>query len=556
MVTNGLCSATGTVTVTENANPTVTITGATTVCQGGKTTLTVSGIGTYAWSQTPAGFTATTATVEVGAGTYQVMVTNGLCSATGTVTITVNSAPTQPTISGGNVTICSGTSATLTASACTDGIYLWSNNATTSSITVTETGIFTVTCTQSSCKSPPSASASVTVSQNLPAPSSVTSNNSCQVVSDNVNEPTLIKLLATCSTGQKPQWFDSAGVLVGTGNSFIASVLVTTTFTVGCKDDQIGCETLPANRKPVVATVIINVKNGGQIEANQSNCGPFIPNKLTNTELPSGGNAPVEYLWLKNLNGDAVYDGDPAKWIPVGLNGEPNTPDYQPELISKTTSFIRCVRSVGCNDFLAETNVVIITINANPTVTITGATTVCQGGKTTLTVSGIGTYAWSQTPAGFTATTATVEVGAGTYQVMVTNGLCSATGTVTVTENANPTGIAATAQNSTCDADIAKNNGSIKLTGFATGLRYDIVEGATYTGTKKYADATDIPANGIVKSGIANPPTNAGTKYTIRVFNGNNCYEDYTVTMQQVVCSCAEVKCMSYGVMKTKSGMK
>jgi hypothetical protein len=144
----------------------------------------------------------------------------------------------------------------------------------------------------------------------------------------------------------------------------------------------------------------------------------------------------------------------------------------------------------------------------------------------------------------------------GVYQVVITGGGCTATVVATLVVYDKPTGITATAQVSTCNQDTPKNDGVVKLAGTFTGLRYDIVEGATYTGTKKYADATDIPANGIVKSGIANPPTNAGTKYTVRVFNANNCYEDYTVTMQQVVCSCGEAKCVPYGVVKTKSGKK
>jgi hypothetical protein len=59
-----------------------------------------------------------------------------------------------------------------------------------------------------------------------------------------------------------------------------------------------------------------------------------------------------------------------------------------------------------------------------------------------------------------------------------------------------------------------------------------------------------------VKSSIANPATAAGTKYTVRVFNANNCYTDYTVTIQQVTCDCGVAKCVPYGVTKTKSGKK
>ena len=168
------------------------------------------------------------------------------------------------------------------------------------------------------------------------------------------------------------------------------------------------------------------------------------------------------------------------------------------------------------------------------------------------------TYSWTKTGSTFTASSADPQLlnvkksDEGVYQVVITGGGCTATVVATLVVYDKPTGITATAQNSTCDQDIAKNDGSIKLAGFATGLKYDIVEGTTYTGTKKYADATTIPADGIVKSGIANEVKS----FTVRVFNVNNCYQDYPVTIQQVTCLCGEAKCIPFKVIKTKSGKK
>jgi hypothetical protein len=171
------------------------------------------------------------------------------------------------------------------------------------------------------------------------------------------------------------------------------------------------------------------------------------------------------------------------------------------------------------------------------------------------------TYSWSKNGT-FISSSADPKLlnvqksDAGVYQVVITGFGCTATVVATLVVYDKPTGLTATAQNSTCDQDTPKNNGVVKLAGTFTGLKYDIVEGATYTGTKKYADATDIPTNGIVKSNIANPATNSGTTYTVRVFNANDCYQDYTVTIQQIVCLCDEARCVPYGVIKTKSGKK
>ena len=46
--------------------------------------------------------------------------------------------------------------------------------------------------------------------------------------------------------------------------------------------------------------------------------------------------------------------------------------------------------ALGC----ADTDEVLVTINALPTAVITGSTTICNGGNTDLTGTGGGTYVW------------------------------------------------------------------------------------------------------------------------------------------------------------------
>lgn len=134
---------------------------------------------TYAWTPTtflnnPAiynplasGVTATTNyTVTASLGT------NGACPQTANTTVTVVPTPT-PSITGTN-TICSGQSTTLTATGATS--YLWSNGATTASITVnpTSTTTYTVTATNGGC----TATANYTVTVNttpVPNPTPVSS---------------------------------------------------------------------------------------------------------------------------------------------------------------------------------------------------------------------------------------------------------------------------------------------------------------------------------------------------------------------------------------------
>ena len=156
------CAATSAPTaVTVNALPTATITAgsATTFCAGGSVILTSSAGSSYLWSNG-----ATTQSISVTtAGSYSVTVTNASgCSATSAATaVTVNALPTATITAGGATTFCAGGSVTLTSSA--GSSYLWSNGATTQSISVTTSGSYTVTVTNASGCSATSAAIAVTV---------------------------------------------------------------------------------------------------------------------------------------------------------------------------------------------------------------------------------------------------------------------------------------------------------------------------------------------------------------------------------------------------------
>ena len=94
------------------------------------------------------------------------------------ITVTVNAVPSTPTISAsGSTTFCTGGSVDLTSSSTTGN--LWSNNATSSTITVSNSGSFSVTVTDGNSCSATSTSINVNVSS-APIPTiTATSTTAC-----------------------------------------------------------------------------------------------------------------------------------------------------------------------------------------------------------------------------------------------------------------------------------------------------------------------------------------------------------------------------------------
>ncbi|MBI2793974.1 MAG: T9SS type A sorting domain-containing protein [Ignavibacteria bacterium] len=139
------CTAQDQISVTVNELPDVTITasGPTTFCQGGDVTLTAPiGFESYVWST---GETARSIVVRT-TGQYWVKVTNEFGCSNNSDTITINVFPsTLPIITvSGPTTFCEGGSVVLTAPSGFSN-YLWSTGETSQSITVTQSGTYTVT---------------------------------------------------------------------------------------------------------------------------------------------------------------------------------------------------------------------------------------------------------------------------------------------------------------------------------------------------------------------------------------------------------------------------
>ena len=162
---------------TITATATISAGGPLTFCPGGSVTLTANSGSGYLWS--PGGQTTRSVTVT-NAGSYTVKVWNASGTSVVSSPIVVSNAGTgsTPTVTAsGPLSFCPGGSVTLTSS--TAPSYLWSNGATTQSITVTNSGTFKVTTVNGPCSG---TSASVVVdSASGPTVPVVTANSALDV---------------------------------------------------------------------------------------------------------------------------------------------------------------------------------------------------------------------------------------------------------------------------------------------------------------------------------------------------------------------------------------
>ncbi|MBI4929203.1 MAG: T9SS type A sorting domain-containing protein, partial [Bacteroidetes bacterium] len=156
---NGCAASSSPVNVTVHPTPNATITpsGPTTFCQGGNVMLISGSSSGNVWSTS-----ATTQFITVTtSGNYSLTVTdaNGCTANSSLVTVTVDAIPTASITVTGTTTFCQGGSVTLTGQG--GSSYSWSTTATTQSISVNQSGTYTVIATNTCGSS--NTSASVTV---------------------------------------------------------------------------------------------------------------------------------------------------------------------------------------------------------------------------------------------------------------------------------------------------------------------------------------------------------------------------------------------------------
>ena len=583
-------------TVIVNPLPTATATasGATTVCNGNTVQLNANtGTGlTYQWLNNGSPVTGATSAIYYASttGNYAVVVTNpNTCSATSSqVSVTVNTTPAVITPQG-TTTFCTGYNVVLQANTGANLTYVWQLNgsaisgATGSSYTASTTGNYTVivTNTATTCVT---TSAPVTVTVGAPPTSNITPAGAVGVCDGNS-----LTLTTNTAPGLTYQWYLNGTAIAGANGQTYTRIYNTGTGGGGGSytanvSSGVGCSSTTAT--PTVVTVnplpVLTATAGGATTFCQGNT-------VTLTATPGTG---LTYQWY---NGTTAITGATATTYAAGasgsytvrgtnsngcigtsnavnvtvnplptvtataatattfcqngsvvLNAAPTTGlTYQwtsnttnisgatASSYSATASGNYAVRVTNSNGCVNTSNVIPVTVNPLPNVTLTpaGNINVCSGATTTISVPAAAgqTYQWSNGGGAITgATAASYTTGtAGVYSTTVTitaTGCQATSGIDSVVVNPLPTAVASIAGPTTiCQGDTAKLSGNggagytyqWRLNGNsivgATAQTYNAIIAGTYTVAVTNVYGCTVVSNGIVV--IVNPAPPAYITY-------------------------------------------
>lgn len=343
-ISNSNCSSTSAplfVTVTAiPVAPIISASGNTTICQGGNVTLNAN-LSNVVWSNN-----ASTPSITVNqSGSFIAITINNGCASppSNQISVVVNPLPQIPIISAtGPTTFCSGTSVILNSSSSIGNS--WSNNQTIPSITVSNSGNYTVTVTDfNGCSS-------------LSLPISVIVNSTPATPEISASGPTTI-----CSEGSLTLLSNSPNGNLWSNGSSSQSNIVTTSGTYFVTVTENGCTSLASNSIPVT----VNITPPPPIISVDGPTTFCSGNSVVLTSSSPDGN-----IWSNGQISQSITAVDPGEYsLQVSNN--------------------------GCLSYSETIMITVIPVPSPPIINASGPTTFCQGSNVTLTTDSSDGLVWT-----------------------------------------------------------------------------------------------------------------------------------------------------------------
>ena len=423
---DGFITHTFVINVPPPSSPNISITASPspTVCLGNSAALTASGGSTFTWS--PNGETTNTISVTPTVTTVYIVTNN--CGAVQAVTITVAS---PPTIAVNNATICSGKSATLTASGASS--YTWMPGSLTGSVITVNpstTTVYTITGVNSlGCNSTQTATVTILSLAKIGVAASPS------VICYGQNST------LSASGALSYTWNPSAA----TGSVIIVSPTVTTLYTVSATNSN-GC----VNTRTISITV-------NPLPTLSVAASPTIVCLSSSTLSAAGA---TTYSWSTGTTSStlAVSPSVTTTYTVIGTN------------------------SSGCS---SSSTVTVMYGPVSPIITVSSNSNIVCSGSTTLTASGGASYTWS--PGNVSSPTIAVSPTVATVYT-ITSTIGSGCGTYTFTSIVNPQAstLCCNAPNMTVGASLTSSVNMPSGTYAVAGTVIDMQGVITFTGNTSF----------------------------------------------------------------------
>ncbi|MBI4931378.1 MAG: gliding motility-associated C-terminal domain-containing protein [Bacteroidetes bacterium] len=479
-----------------------------TICLGSSTTIIATGGSSYSWNT---GATTSSIVVSPTATTsYSAIDPTSSCASAGNITVVVLQS-SAATISG-STSICSGQSATLTASG--GGTYSWiPGGQTTSSVIVTPTVTTTYSAVVANSCGTTTVSATVTISSGVVA-----------IVSGNTSLCSGQSATLNASGGNNYSWNTGA-----TSSFIVVTPTASTSYSVSvssglCSDDTSILVTV--SPMPVVSAgnASICIGDAATLIASGGGTYSWIPGGQTTSSIIVSPTSSTAYnVVVANGCGTTTVSATVSivAAITASVSGSTllcigqtttltasggnifswNTGMTTSSIVvtpSSNTSYSVSVSSGSC----ADDTSISVTVSPPPSASASSAT-ICSGDVATLTASGGGNYLWSNG-----ATTSSIAASvAGNYSVVVSIGNCSDTTSANLTVNPNPI------VNAGSNATITQ--------GASTTL--SVTGGGAYNWN-----------NGSTDAAITVSP-NVTTMYCVTVTNANGCVDSACISVFVII---------------------